>query len=130
MKYNVGDIVRIKSLDWYGRKSDCSSLTNSDLILLEHLDDLWYNKLTVPMGNCCGKIMTISEVGSNWYMFKEDCSHECWPEEMIDCDLKEFVRKKAEEYVNSNSKLDGVSKSLLFEGIVDAMMTALLPMEE
>lgn len=122
MKYKVGDIVRIKSIYWYGR--------NSDFLTMKYIDDMWWYGLTVPMGNCCDKIMTISEVGSKWYKFKEDCSHECWPEDMIECDLKEFVRKKAEEYVNSNSKLDGVSKSFLFEGFVDAMMTALLPTEE
>ena len=41
-----------------------------------------------------------------------------------------FVKKKAEVYINSKTELDGLSKSLLYEGFVDGMMTALIEMDE
>lgn len=45
-------------------------------------------------------------------------------------EIKEVVKKKAEVYINSKTELDGLSKSLLYEGFVDGMMTALIEMEE
>ena len=45
-------------------------------------------------------------------------------------EIKEVVKKKAEVYINSKTELDGLSKSLLYEGFVDGMMTALKIMEE
>ena len=45
-------------------------------------------------------------------------------------EIKEVVKKKAEVYINKNTELDGLSKSLLYEGFVDGMMTALIEMEE
>lgn len=45
-------------------------------------------------------------------------------------EIKEVVKKKAEVYINSKTELDGLSKSLLYEGFVNGMMTALIKMEE
>lgn len=45
-------------------------------------------------------------------------------------EIKEVVKKKAEVYINSKTELDGLSKSLLYEGFVDGMMTALIEMDE
>lgn len=45
-------------------------------------------------------------------------------------EIKEVVKKKAEVYINSKTELDGLSKSLLYEGFVDGMMTALIELEE
>lgn len=45
-------------------------------------------------------------------------------------EIREVVKKKAEVYINSKTELDGLSKSLLYEGFVDGMMTALIEMDE
>ena len=44
-------------------------------------------------------------------------------------EIKEVVKEKAEIYI-SKTELDGLSKSLLYEGFVDGMMTALIEMDE
>ena len=44
-------------------------------------------------------------------------------------EIKEVVKQKAEIYI-SKTELDGLSKSLLYEGFVDGMMTALIEMDE
>ena len=45
-------------------------------------------------------------------------------------EIKEVVKKKAEEYIKSKTELGSMSKSFLYEGFVDGMMTALKIMEE
>ena len=45
-------------------------------------------------------------------------------------EIKEVVKKKAEVYISSKTESDGLSKSLLYEGFVDGMMTALIEMNE
>lgn len=51
-------------------------------------------------------------------------------EEETDSKFKEIIKKKAEEYINSKTELGSMSKSFLYEGFVDGMMTALKIMEE
>lgn len=74
MKYKVGDKVRIKSLDWYNQNKDVSLIetTNSD-----------YNFIEVMRG-FCGKVMTISNVNSDYYDMVEDDGDYYWTDEMIE----------------------------------------------
>ena len=51
-------------------------------------------------------------------------------EEETDSKFKEIIKKKAEEYIKSKTELGSMSKSFLYEGFVDGMMTALKIMEE
>lgn len=57
MKYKVGDKVLIKSLDWYNENKDETNIiecSNNILFLQE-------------MSKFCGKVMTISYVGTDYY---------------------------------------------------------------
>ena len=51
-------------------------------------------------------------------------------EEETDSKFKEIIKKKAEEYIKSKTELGSMSKSFLYEGFVDGMMTALKIMDE
>lgn len=71
MKYKVGDKVKIKSLDWYYRNSDCmGNIQCGD----------WY--FTVSQTSYCGKVLTISAICDDFYMMKGIGHH--WTDEMIE----------------------------------------------
>ena len=78
MKYEVGDKVRIKSLDWYNE--------NKDKIGLIYFD---YANFIPEMSQYCDEILTIKRVveGCEYY-----CVSECifaWTDEMIECKVEE-----------------------------------------
>lgn len=74
MKYKVGDRVRIKSLDWYNENKNM-------------FGKVWPMDGKFPFDKCmskwCGKVMTISFVGTNYYTMVEDLV-EYWDDEMIE----------------------------------------------
>ena len=74
MKYKVGDKVRIKSLDWYNQ--------NKDVSLIESTNS-YYNFIAI-MQDFCGKVMTISNVNSDYYDMVEDAGEYFWTDEMIE----------------------------------------------
>ena len=74
LKYNVGDLVRIKSLDWYNENKDEDG--NIDI----NCDFTFY----ADRSRYCGKIFTIIEVFDNSYGVKEDNNEYCWTDEMIE----------------------------------------------
>ena len=78
MKYNVGDKVRIKSLDWYHENKD---ETND----IECSNNIWFYR---EMSKFCGKVMTISHVGVDYYTMVEDLVG-YWTDEMIECKVEE-----------------------------------------
>lgn len=74
MNYKVGDRVRIKSIDWYNKNKDKFSR-------------VWTSDGQIPfekyMSHFCGKVMTISFVGINYYaMIGDFVAH--WTDEMIE----------------------------------------------
>ena len=85
MKYSIGDKVRVKSIDWY----------NQMLSIPEK--NVWRNKLTdefagiwcgskvfyVDMCEFCGRVMTIQEVGIDFYLMEEDKMGYEFTDEMI-----------------------------------------------
>lgn len=74
MKYNVGDCVRIKSLDWYNKNKD--EYGNIDI----NHDFTFY----ADRSRYCGKVFTIVEVFDNCYTVKEDNNEYYWSDEMIE----------------------------------------------
>ena len=79
MKYNVGDKVQIKSLDWYNENKD----ENGIVELSTHI-------FTPGMSQFCGKVMTIEDVfediDDNVVYYMEEIDYD-WTDEMIECRL-------------------------------------------
>ena len=83
MNYNVGDKVRIKSLDWYKENKD---ETND----IECSNNIWFYR---EMSKFCGKVMTISHVGVDYYTMVEDLVG-YWTDEMIEELVEEETKPK------------------------------------
>ena len=73
MRYKIGDKVKIKSLDWYNKNKDKRG----------HVD---YGKhlFYFIMSQYCGKIFTISNVYSDYYLMSENKYEYRWTDEMIE----------------------------------------------
>ena len=75
MKRNIGDRVRIKSIDWYKENKDTDG-------------KVWTSGGQIPFDKCmsewCGKVMTISHVRVDHYTMVEDLVG-YWTDEMIEC---------------------------------------------
>ena len=78
MKYKVGDKVRIKGFGWYNENKD-----ETDDI--ECSNNIWFYR---EMSKFCGKVMTISYVGVDYYSMVEDLVN-YWTDEMIECKVEE-----------------------------------------
>ena len=129
MKYNVGDKVRIKSLDWYNENKDENGniYCGDGLMLNPH-----------NAGRFCGRILTIKEVNSDFYTVVEDCSY--WNDNMIEGlaeeteiaqdaktfsegynqgyddgqhDMNEWVLPEGYQFVDENSNVINASKIVL-----------------
>ena len=78
MKYNIGDKVRVKSLDWYKENKD----KDGNIPLVDHTNSK-YNFIK-RMRGLCGKVMTISNVNRYSYDMVEDNGEHFWTDEMIE----------------------------------------------
>ena len=77
LKYKVGDRVKIQSLDWYNEhKNETDDIECSN--------NIWFYR---DMSKFCGKVMTISYVGVDYYTMVEDLVG-YWTDEMIDCKIE------------------------------------------
>ena len=76
MKYNVGDKVRIKSLDWYNENKD----ENNYIDFSKHM-------FYPLMSKYCGEVFTIEYVYSDFYLMSENKHN--WIDEMIECKVEE-----------------------------------------
>ena len=79
MRYEVGDRVRIKSIDWYNENKDkfgniCYKRDGSAY-------PVFFSKY---MSNFCGEILTIKSVFKHSYHMNETSSCEFWTDEMIE----------------------------------------------
>ena len=77
MKYNVGDRVRIKSLDWYNKNKNETNCV--DLVV----------NFTGTMAAFCGKVMTITDIRYNCYCMLEDSGMYYWIDDMIEGPVEE-----------------------------------------
>ena len=79
MNYNVGDKVKIKSLDWYNDNKD----NDGEVPLIEKHDTIY--DFIEEMSVFCGKIVTIKNVWKDdYYNICEDDCHYYWTDEMIE----------------------------------------------
>ena len=78
MKYNVGDKVQIKDIDWYNKNKDENGRVDAGFFL------------NYDMSRWCGKIMTILTVYETYYRMDADYfSQFFWTDEMIECKVEE-----------------------------------------
>lgn len=120
MKYNVGDRVRIKSLDWYNENKD--KVGN---ILYKRDGSVYPVFFSKYMSNFCGEILTIKSVFNHSYHMNETSSCEFWTDEMIEGLVEEentlsknakLVSERFSEYVNPSEvkyAQDTITKMLL-----------------
>lgn len=83
MKYNVGDRVLIKSIDWYNENKD------------EFGEVRFFVKSMIQY---CGSILTIETKTEDYYQVKENIFW--WTDEMIEGLVKEETEPKYEDEVN------------------------------
>ena len=76
MKYNVGDKVRIKSIDWYNENKDKYGYIDFDHIV----------SFLPYMSKYCGEIATIKRVDRIFKFYDLDIDDEggCWSDDMFD----------------------------------------------
>jgi hypothetical protein len=79
MRYNVGDKVRIKSLDWYNKNKTSFEGTN--------FVDCGRGSFTDEMVKYCNEVVTIESIDPYYgcYFMKEDGAKDLWTDEMIEC---------------------------------------------
>ena len=90
MRFNVGDHVRIKSLDWYNKNKSKSHGTVA----------CGGKYFDYDMREWCGKTMTIFEVYQTCYLMEEDGFKYLWTDEMIEGLVEEETKPKYEDEVN------------------------------
>ena len=82
MKYKIGDRVRIKNIDWYNTNKDEDGIV-----------ELSTHVFTPGMPQFCGRVMTISHVGIDYYTMVEDLVG-YWTDEMIEGLVEEETKPK------------------------------------
>ena len=98
MSYNVGDIVRIKSLDWYK--------TNKGKYDAVYCGDIPFIK---SMSKYCGKEMTIArivEFNTITYEMSEDIHGFDWNDDMIECLVKSAPNTAVNESFENGAKIE------------------------
>lgn len=78
MKFKVGDKVKIKSLEWYNANKD----EEGNIIFEKNGYYVYFSKNDVEY---CGKVMTISDISNNCFIFKEAQMPYLYCDEMIEC---------------------------------------------
>ena len=125
MKYNEGDRVRIKSLDWYNENKSKSHGTVA-------CGDKYFD---YDMREWCGKIMTILTAYQTCYIMQEDGAKDLWTNEMIEglveeeTDLNKWTGLKVE--LELSETVIGVSnvESLHGERFMSGFVKAIIPPE-
>ena len=92
MKYNVGDKARIKSLDWYNQMLSIPSkiIGKGDFVAIECGTHIF----TKDMSKFCGRVMTIQDIGIDFYLMEEDNLGYEFTDEMIEGLVEEETKPK------------------------------------
>lgn len=85
MKYSKGDKVRIRNIDWYEEMLSIPSKLVWQNKLTEDFIGIWCGShvFTKEMREFCGSVMTIQEVGIDFYLMEEDTLGYEFTDEMI-----------------------------------------------
>jgi len=87
MKYKIGDKVRIKSLDWYNNNKDEDGIV-----------ELSTHVFVPGMSQFCGRVVTISHIGVDYYIMVEDLVG-YWTDEMIEGLVAEETKPEPKFYI-------------------------------
>jgi hypothetical protein len=105
MKFNVGDRVRIKSLNWYNQMLSIPSkiVGKNDFVAIECGAHIF----TKEMCKFCGRVMTIKDIGIDFYLMDEDVLGYEFTDEMIECKMEEECPQDfIEKYCKSCKELN------------------------
>ena len=85
MKYSKGDKVRIQYIEWYEEMLSIPSKLVWQNKLTEDFIGIWCGSHVFRKEMCefCGKVMTIQEVGIDFYLMEEDKMGYEFTDEMI-----------------------------------------------
>lgn len=116
MRYNAGDVLRVKSLEWFkeNRKYDsyfCDFRVNCGKFYF-HAD----------MTPFLGKVITIRSVGSGYYNGVEDNCRFYWTDEMFEELSKPTIEESLIQLIKDNSNLDYREFCLLIESYLDSLI--------
>ena len=93
MKHKLGDVVQIKSLDWYKKNKDEDGWVEE-----EHLSSFGFD-----MSEYCGMKATIASVLDDYYFIDIDNGEWCWCDYMFEDGIK-FTKKKKTKDTNVVNK--------------------------
>lgn len=92
MKYNIGDKVRVKTLEWYINNYNVDYNVDDLNVMNTH-------RFTTSMAKHCGNIVTIDAVCIDSYLIKEDSDNNGWTDDMFEGLAEEGIYD--EEFVNA-----------------------------
>ena len=93
MKHKLGDIVQIKSLDWYNKNKEEDGWVEE-----EHLSSFGFD-----MSEYCGRTAKIAAVVDEYYFIDIDNGRWCWCDYMFEDGIK-FTKKKKTKDTNVINK--------------------------
>ena len=107
MKYNVGDRVRIKSLDWYNENKD----ENGNIVFSSKVTHFSWREnvrtvFTKDMAKFCGKVVTIEIVWTVNYSIVEGTHRDYFTDEMIEGLVEEEIKPEPKFKVGDKVILD------------------------
>lgn len=115
MKYSKGDKVRIRNLDWYEDMLSIPSKLVWQNKLTEDFIGIWCGShvFRKEMREFCGRVMTIQEVGIDFYLMEEDIYNEKFTDEMIeDVVIPKF---KIDDRIETNDGLFGYIDEIKYD---------------
>ena len=107
MKYNVGDKVRIKNIDWYNENKD----SHGNVVVLSKVPHFFLREyvqtvFTKDMAKFCGKVVTIETVWDVNYSIVEGTHRDYFTDEMIEGLVEEEVKPEPKFKVGDKVILD------------------------
>ena len=111
MKYSIGDKVRVKSIDWYNQMLSIPNKVVWQNKLSEEFVGIWCGSKIFYEDMCkfCANIMTIQNIGNDYYIMEEDsCGHE-FNDEMLKGKVEErpsMMKYKKGDKVRIKDKIE------------------------
>ena len=136
MKYSKGDKIRIRNIDWYEQMLSIPSKLVWQNKLTEDFIGIWCGSHVFRKEMCefCGRVMTIQEVGIDFYLMEEDKMGYEFTDEMIAgedvswmydgklvaerfSDDKEVPKFKKDDRVETHDGLFGYIEDIEYDGV-------------
>ena len=122
MKYKVGDKVKIKSVKWFNQMLSIPSkiVGKDNFVSIECGAHIF----TKEMCKFCGRVMTIQEIGIDFYLMEEDMLGYEFTDEMIEGLAEETLQSKFKinDRVETNDKLFGYVTDINYDVRTNSFM--------